>query len=525
MTQEIPPITADIQLDTLESKGLIRLATLRPELEYLFRHALVQDAAYGSLLKQERRELHGRVGEALEELYPERVGELAPVLAMHFEQAGENEKAIDYFASGAKHALEQNAITEAFSAYERAAALIEQGDGAAPPDGDPEARARRLRRQVVVQLGLARSGYSFRSPEDQYDALERIVPDAEATGDLRLVAEVHLLIALGRLQNGESPTAPLVKRSLDRIGAAADELGDRSLRATPLALIGMSEVFAGSNVRAGVESLERALPLLEGSADSIGAAFARGALAMGYAMLGDFENAEIAVQRTNELAQEGDLIAQLDAQIAESMVRAAMGQLDRAVPIAQDCVDRAEATGASACVVASSWVLGDAFHRQGKFAEARDVLKRGSDVSSLLDRRVWRPTLQAWLGSAMAALGEVGGDQLDEALEVARGIGNRIGEAGIRGKRAEVRAARGDLDGARADFEASQAIASELGLRPALARGLRTWAEALRDAGRWDEAAEHYREALALFEELKLEGEAAAVRTILATGGAKLALS
>ena len=46
----------------------------RPELEYLFRHALVQDAAYGSLLKQERRELHGQVGEALEELYPERVG-------------------------------------------------------------------------------------------------------------------------------------------------------------------------------------------------------------------------------------------------------------------------------------------------------------------------------------------------------------------------------------------------------------------------------------------------------------------
>ena len=41
---------SDIQLDTLEAKGLIRLATLRPELEYLFRHALVQDAAYGSLL-------------------------------------------------------------------------------------------------------------------------------------------------------------------------------------------------------------------------------------------------------------------------------------------------------------------------------------------------------------------------------------------------------------------------------------------------------------------------------------------
>ena len=52
-------MTAEIELDTLESKGLIRLAAMSPELEYLFRHQLVQDAAYGSLLKQVRRELHG----------------------------------------------------------------------------------------------------------------------------------------------------------------------------------------------------------------------------------------------------------------------------------------------------------------------------------------------------------------------------------------------------------------------------------------------------------------------------------
>ena len=60
----------DTQIETLEAKGLIRVASHRPELEYLFRHWLVQDAAYGSLLKQERRDLHRQVGEALETLYP-----------------------------------------------------------------------------------------------------------------------------------------------------------------------------------------------------------------------------------------------------------------------------------------------------------------------------------------------------------------------------------------------------------------------------------------------------------------------
>ena len=128
------------------------------------------------------------------------------------------------------------------------------------------------------------------------------------------------------------------------------------------------------------------------------------------------------------------------------MVRSAQGQLDRAVPIALECVDRAEETGASACVVASSWILGDAFHRQGEFEGARDVLKRGSDISLAMDRRVWRPTLQAWLGSSATALGEVSDVELDEALATARSIGNSVGEAGILGKRAETSAEHGDVD-------------------------------------------------------------------------------
>src|SRR5512141_957331 len=119
-------MTADTQLDTLVAKGLVKEAAVAPEHEYLFRHALVQDAAYGSLLKQERRELHGRVGEALEALYPDRAGELAPVLAMHFEQAGDTKKAIDYFVAGAQHALDQNAIQEAFQAFDHAATLIDR---------------------------------------------------------------------------------------------------------------------------------------------------------------------------------------------------------------------------------------------------------------------------------------------------------------------------------------------------------------------------------------------------------------
>ena len=60
------------ELGTLEASGLIQVATLDPELEYLFRHALVQDAAYSSLLKQDRRALHRLAADTLLSLYPER---------------------------------------------------------------------------------------------------------------------------------------------------------------------------------------------------------------------------------------------------------------------------------------------------------------------------------------------------------------------------------------------------------------------------------------------------------------------
>jgi predicted ATPase len=137
-------MTVDTQLDTLEAKGLVRVASYQPELEYLFRHALVQDAAYESLLKQERRALHRTVGEALEQLYPDRRGELAAVLAMHFENAGDSERAVRYAMEAAQFALDRNAIVEAFGLYQRAGALLP------PPGPDDDAELRVLR----IRIGL-----------------------------------------------------------------------------------------------------------------------------------------------------------------------------------------------------------------------------------------------------------------------------------------------------------------------------------------------------------------------------------
>ena len=97
----------ETQLDILESVGLVELYQTDPELEYLFRHVLIQEAAYASMVRYERRRLHHLVGEVIERRYDAGQRELAAVLALHFEQAGDQNRAVDYLVAAADYALER----------------------------------------------------------------------------------------------------------------------------------------------------------------------------------------------------------------------------------------------------------------------------------------------------------------------------------------------------------------------------------------------------------------------------------
>ena len=116
-------MTVISQLSRLESAGLIRLVQYEPELEYLFRHALVQDAAYGTLLTTDRKRLHQAVGEAVETLYADRLDELAATLARHFQRAGDQDHALEYYTRAGDSALASFANQEAESLFRSALAL------------------------------------------------------------------------------------------------------------------------------------------------------------------------------------------------------------------------------------------------------------------------------------------------------------------------------------------------------------------------------------------------------------------
>lgn len=504
--------TTDLQLDTLEAKGLIRLATIDPELEYLFRHALVQDAAYESLLKQERRSLHRIVGEAVEEMYPERATELAAVLAMHFEEAGDTDRAIRYLIDAARFAYARNAIVETYELFGRAEALLPP----ASPDDDEQV----IRRRIEITLGKAKAGFSFVPEDALIGMLKPTVEEAEKLGDLRLLAEVHLTLALLLQFRGDRPaTSPQLRHALDRGAEIAIELDDPVIAALPKSIIGLTQVFSGE-LHEGVERLKEAAPLLELKHDFVGSSFALVALAIGYARLGEFELGEAAAQKASEIGEKGDLIAKLDSLIGLSTVRSLRGDLEGAVPLAMRCTVMSEETGATACVVASNFVLGDAYMRQGKFGDAKIAFERGNEVANAIEQRTFRPSIAAYLRSTSASLGDFGPNTrtFDEALAESRKGGDRFGEANVIWKRAETESKRKDGAGEAmlADFATAAAAFEKMDAKPFVARVTRDWGMALRTLGRAEEGDEKLRRALALFDNMGIKREADEVKVTLA---------
>ena len=100
-------------LGRLTAAGLLFRQGVPPQATYLFKHALVQDAAYGTLLREPRRALHARIAETLESQFAEIAENQPEVLARHFTEAGMSETAIQYWSKAGERALQRSANAEA----------------------------------------------------------------------------------------------------------------------------------------------------------------------------------------------------------------------------------------------------------------------------------------------------------------------------------------------------------------------------------------------------------------------------
>src|SRR6266704_2513240 len=150
-------------LAQLEQAELVFRRGEPPEAVYNFKHALVRDAAYESLLKSRRQQLHGQIARALEERFPDVVASQPEIVAHHFTEAGLVEPAIDYWLKAGQHAARRSANAEALNHLARGLELL-------PNIADPMLRTKS---ELLLQTSLGHSlrairGWSIDSVKHAY---------------------------------------------------------------------------------------------------------------------------------------------------------------------------------------------------------------------------------------------------------------------------------------------------------------------------------------------------------------------
>jgi class 3 adenylate cyclase/tetratricopeptide (TPR) repeat protein len=120
----MPPGQLDDALAQLVGAELIYCRGTPPDAEYIFKHALVQDAAYGTLLRDPRQQLHARIAAAVEDRFPEIVAAQPALLAHHATEAGLTVKAVDYWLAAGRQAWARSATAETVALLRRGLALV-----------------------------------------------------------------------------------------------------------------------------------------------------------------------------------------------------------------------------------------------------------------------------------------------------------------------------------------------------------------------------------------------------------------
>jgi len=117
----------ELKASLLNLQGLefIYEKQLFPELEYIFKHALTQEVAYNSLLVKRRKEIHERIGRAIEELYSEGLEEYYELLAYHYVRSENKDKAVDYLALAIQKAAKANSMEMAMGYFEQAMEILD----------------------------------------------------------------------------------------------------------------------------------------------------------------------------------------------------------------------------------------------------------------------------------------------------------------------------------------------------------------------------------------------------------------
>jgi class 3 adenylate cyclase/tetratricopeptide (TPR) repeat protein len=424
--QSITDMSEDLKASLVNLQGLefIYEKQLFPELEYIFKHALTQEVAYNSLLVKRRKEIHEKIGQAIEEIYAERLEEYYELLAYHYVRSDNKQKAVEYFDLANQKAIRVSSMDEAMAYFDEAMKLLDALD---ETDDNLERRISLLANQSFVFVLL------FRAPE-LVNLLTRYESVAVRVGDPGLLGRFyhclgHCEMTIGSLDKaiktlnkaaelcetaGNAEDAGFAYMSLQwshlfrgdygRVLAlkedALRDMGERLLLYRRVRVL-LACTWALSHLGRWDEALEegqKALSVAQKFSDNSQISAAASFTTLSYVLKGDLGHAvrygELAVEKASTPAEKAW------AQGVFGAACCSLGDPEEGIKVVASLVAIFRAGRQMPATLPAMFFLGEGYRRAGQHAKGRQTLEELLNFAERCGAR-------GYLGSAHRLLGEI----------------------------------------------------------------------------------------------------------------------
>jgi tetratricopeptide (TPR) repeat protein len=481
-------------LGVLTYEELVRERVNDPELEYIFKHALTQEAAYELLLIRRRKELHRRAGEALEQLYAEQRGELASVLAHHFKLGEDWQRAAEYAMRAGEQAVKVYGMREALAYYDNAYEALKK-----IPDTSPE----RLCDAIVGWTPAALKVKPYQEVVNRLEEAEKIA--RELNDEARLVQVLHW-IANAYISNGfPGRGMPALFESYQ----LAEQLGDERL--TLVATFWMTAAMIDRDPRGGLEQMDHVIEAARKYRRHEVEAHALGKKAMAHARLGEFAEARDAVERAHEASRKANSVVHgADVALMSSLAFLDMGDVRSGLEHSLRGTEQALSAYGLECAMYGHYCTGLGNLQKRNLTEAQrafeSALKLLMDhLSELQGAEAVANEVRAGLAITQFFSGNPEAiDDMKRTLANAEAIGDDYTVAFIAQALGEGYTQMGDFERAKQYLDTALGYYRRNDMRPYLARALQSQVYWHEQQGHSAEAEQVRTESRKLLEELSL---------------------
>ncbi len=480
-------------LEDLKTLELIQQIRVLPEAEYIFKHVLTQVVVYESLLLQRRKELHGLVGQVIEEFYADRLEEHYEALAHHYGKSAYPERAIHYLELAGDKATKYFSLGEARKHYRAAI------DALTSLEKSTETK----RSYIDLSLKWAEVSH-YVSSEEHLQILETSLKFAQDSMDETRLAKITYWIGRMNYSLGEIvQSLPYFKRCIEMAG----ELRDEEMLALPYNVIGRACLFTSEWTK-GIDYLEKGISMLEGVGNLEEVAYSKGLLGLILGFVGDFKNAVTTANRALEISIDlGNKTREALTCVYLAAIDTIRGAWNEALEHGKQAVSISKQIENPVSEGLGNWIMGYASFHEGRRQKGIDMIRAGIERIESTGSGFALGLAFGWRAEALALTG-----QREEAeycagksIDLAK-IGQLWGEVVTNRALAIVAAKKNPPDWNKVDAHMGESLslAEKRNASPDQAIGCFRYAEMLCDKGDMERATDYLNKAIDLFTEMNM---------------------